>query len=251
MPQNQRTTLPLWTGFLLALPLAAWSAVSTASCTAQSGPRVPWVVELYTSEGCSSCPPADRWLSTLKPQPELVALAFHVDYWDRLGWKDRFSSAAYSQRQSQLMRTSGARYAYTPQVVVDGRDQPRWPALTWTAPRTLSAVQITLKRDGETYVAELRPLPGAPPRIAGFWALTEDGHASAVKSGENRGVTLAHDFVVREYEPIARWDARDAAPRRLQFNPSQLASAAYPRRTNLVLVDADSGRVLQALALGC
>ena len=251
MPQSHRTTLPLWTGILLALPLAAWSADPTASCTAQSGAHVPWVVELYTSEGCSSCPPADRWLSALKPQPELVALAFHVDYWDRLGWKDRFSSAAYSQRQAQLLRTSGARYAYTPQVVVDGRDQPRWPGLTWTTPRALSAVQATLKREGESYVAELRPLPGAPLRIAGFWALTEDGHASAVKSGENRGATLTHDFVVREYEPIATWDARDAVPRRLQFKPSQPASAAYPRRTNLVLVDADSGRVLQALALGC
>lgn len=251
MRRNHLTTLILRTGILLALPLTAWSADPAARCMAQSGARVPWVVELYTSEGCSSCPPADRWLSALKPQPELVALAFHVDYWDRLGWKDRFSSAAYSQRQAQLLRTSGARYAYTPQVVVDGRDQPRWPALTWSAPRAPSAVQLTLTRDGEAYVAELRPLPGAPPRIAGFWALTEDGHASAVKSGENRGATLTHDFVVREYEPIAAWDARDAMPRRLQFNPSQPASAAYPRRTNLVLVDADSGRVLQALALGC
>ena len=109
------------------------------------------MVELYTSEGCSSCPPADRWLSGLKGKPAVVALSFHVDYWDRLGWKDRFSSAAYSQRQSQLQRTSGARYVYTPQVVVAGRDQPRWSGQAWTAQPTLASVQVKLQREGDLY----------------------------------------------------------------------------------------------------
>jgi hypothetical protein len=238
------------TAWILALwPLA--TLAQAAACEARASGPPPAVVELYTSEGCSSCPPADRWLSGLKGRPEVVALAFHVDYWDRLGWKDRFSSAAYALRQSQLLRTSGARYLYTPQVVVDGRDQPRWPGLSLASPRAPAVVQATLQRDGEAYRAELRAGPGAPPRIAGFWALSEDGHASKVKSGENRGATLSHDFVVREYEPIAAWDSRDAAPRRLNFSPSVPADAVYPRRVNLVLVDADSGRVLQALALGC
>ena len=69
------------------------------------------VVELYTSEGCNSCPPADRWLSTLKADPAVVALAFHVDYWDRLGWKDRFASAAFTQRQAAQQATNGARFS--------------------------------------------------------------------------------------------------------------------------------------------
>ena len=74
------------------------------------------MVELYTSEGCSSCPPADRWLSALKDGPPVVALAFHVDYWDRLGWKDRNASPAYTRRQAAQQRFNGARFSYTPQV---------------------------------------------------------------------------------------------------------------------------------------
>jgi hypothetical protein len=213
---------------------------------------VPTVVELYTSEGCSSCPPADRWLSTLKGRSDVLALSFHVDYWDRLGWKDRFASPAHTQRQAQLLRTSGARYAYTPQVVVNGRDQPRWSKLPLTPAPAPATVQAALRRDGAGYRADLRALPGAPAHIAGFWALTEDGHASAVKSGENRGARLAHDFVVREYQPIATLDASGGgASFRLQFSPTQPADAAHPRRVTLVLVDADSGGVLQALALDC
>jgi hypothetical protein len=190
-------------------------------------------------------------LSGLKGKPEMIALAFHVDYWDRLGWKDRFSSAAHSQRQSQLLRTSGARYPYTPQVIVAGRDQPRWSSLTWTSQPTLARVQVKLQRDGDTYRAELQPLPAAPTRIAGFWALTEDGHASAVKSGENSGAMLAHDFVVREYEPIAAWDAQSQPVRMLQFSPTRPPDPQHPRHVNLVLVDAENGRPLQALKLGC
>jgi hypothetical protein len=250
---SYRTSLLLWTGMALALPIGSWAGEAASRCAAQSAARVPLVVELYTSEGCSSCPPADRWLSGLKGRSEVVALSFHVDYWDRLGWKDRFSSATYSQRQTQLLRTSGARFLYTPQVVVDGHDQPRWSGMPLPALRPLASVQATLAREGDNYRAELRLLPGAPPRIAGFWAVTEDGHASAVKSGENRGATLGHDFVVREYEAIVAWDARDTTPSRLrlQFSPSQPIDPSHPRRLNLVLVDADSGRVLQAMALDC
>lgn len=192
-------------------------------------------------------------MSGLQGRHDLVALSLHVDYWDRLGWKDRFSSPAHSQRQMQLLRGNGARYAYTPQVLVDGLDQPRWSGLRLPllAQRPMASVQAILQRDGTAYTAELRPLPGAPAQLAGFWALTEDGHASTVKSGENRGATLAHDFVVREYVPIAAWDARDGVVTRLRFSPATPAHAAHPRQVNLVLVDACSGRPLQALKLGC
>ena len=102
----------------------------TAACSARSGPQTTALVELYTSEGCDSCPPADRWLSTsFRPGAAAagaVALAFHVDYWDRLGWNDRFASAAYTERQYDVTRTGNARFAYTPQVVLQGRDFPDW-----------------------------------------------------------------------------------------------------------------------------
>src|SRR5215470_5795425 len=84
----------------LAAALAAHAA-SAQTCNAESGAQVPVVVELYTSEGCDSCPPADRWLSTLKDKPGVLAAAFHVDYWDRLGWSDRFADARYSERQAR------------------------------------------------------------------------------------------------------------------------------------------------------
>jgi hypothetical protein len=251
MIKSPRFVLALWGALAAALPNPAWAADGVASCAKQSGEQVPWVVELYTSEGCSSCPPADRWLSGLKVKPDVVALSFHVDYWDRLGWKDRFSSAAYSQRQSQLLRTSGARYLYTPQVVVAGRDQPRWSGLAWGARSRPASVQVNLRRQGDLYRAELWPLPGAPTRVTGFWALTEDGHASAVKSGENSGAMLAHDFVVREYEPIAAWDAQSQPVLVLQFSPTRPPDPQHPRHVNLVLVDAENGRPLQALKLGC
>lgn len=235
-----------------ALPLAALAADGSAHCSAQSGPRSARVVELYTSEGCSSCPPADRWLSTLKGEPGVVALAFHVSYWDRLGWKDRFASPLYTQRQAEQQRSNGARYSYTPQVVVDGRDEPRWyarPAPTAHARR--APVQLSLQRDGTRYRAQVLSEAGAPSRLAAYWAVTENGHRTAVRSGENEGATLHHDFVVREYLPVAAWQATPGQPTTLSFVPTTAAEPGHPRELNLVLVDADSGRPLQALKLGC
>src|SRR5436190_20679539 len=110
------------------------SARAVDACSAASTRQVPPVVELYTSEGCNSCPPADRWLSALKADPSVVALAFHVDYWDRLGWKDRFASAAFTARQASQQASNGARFSYTPQVVVDGRDRTDWSRATVPAP---------------------------------------------------------------------------------------------------------------------
>jgi hypothetical protein len=148
---------------LLAAP-AALAADAAGSCQRESALRVPLLVELYTSEGCSSCPPADRWLSGLKGRTDVVALSFHVDYWDRLGWRDRFAHPAHTQRQAELMRSSGARYVYTPQVVVEGRDLPGWRDLRLSAAdaRPKAVVRATLRRDSERYVADLQPLPGAP-----------------------------------------------------------------------------------------
>ncbi len=239
---------------LLAGSLAAASAAAAPTCSAHSAALAVPVVELYTSEGCSSCPPADRWLSRLKAEPSVVALAFHVDYWDRLGWADRFASPAYTQRQSQQQRSSGARFSYTPQVIFDGADRPDWPALGVAAARNRPAapVEVQLVRDGDRFTATVVPAAGAPARLAAYWAVTEQGHVSAVKAGENHGATLAHDFVVREYKPVAAWVAgAGAAPATLQFDPARPTDPAHARQVNLVVVDADSGRPVQALKLGC
>ena len=110
-----------WTPALLAKP---------ADCVAISPSTRTALVELYTSEGCNSCPPADRWLSRQTEREwdarQVVALAFHVDYWDRLGWKDRFAQPAFSARQRALAAQQGSRTVYTPQVLVSGRSLPQW-----------------------------------------------------------------------------------------------------------------------------
>ncbi len=232
----------------------AAAAQSANTCSARSGSAVTPVVELYTSEGCNSCPPADRWLSRLVAQPDVVALAFHVDYWDRLGWKDRFASAAFTVRQVQQQGVNGARFSYTPQVVVDGVDRPGWPSLpslrTPTQPGA-AAVSMQLDRDAERFTATVTPGPGSPARLAAYWAMTEQNHVSAVKAGENEGVTLKHDFVVREYQPVAAWGAQRDTAHTLSYSPAVAADPAHPRHVNLVVVDAATGRPVQALKLGC
>ena len=246
------TPVPALLLTLLALTAAQVQAAGT--CSARSGPGTTPVVELYTSEGCSSCPPADQWLSRLKADPGVVALAFHVDYWDRLGWKDRFARAAYTQRQAQTQRSSGARFSYTPQVIVDGADRPEWSrtaAPSSVKGRALASVEVSLARDGNHFSASVAAAPGAPERLAAYWAVTEQGHVSTVKAGENDGATLKHDYVVREYKPVAAWRAAPNTSATLEFESALATDTAHARAVNLVIVDADSGRPVQALKLGC
>ena len=226
----------------LALLLACGPA---AACTAETGATAPTVVELYTSEGCSSCPPADRWLSTLKARPDVLAVAFHVNYWDHLGWQDRFATAEGTQRQRALARAAGQRSVYTPQVRLNGVDVRAGAALP--APRT-SPLRLTLARDGDEARVGVAPLAGGGRRLAGWWALLEDGHASRVRAGENAGETLRHDHVVRLYRPVADWNAADGLQARLAL---PAATPGQPRRIVFIVADPVTQRPLQALALGC
>jgi hypothetical protein len=221
------------------------------ACSVASPRAVAPVVELYTSEGCNSCPPADRWLSKLKTDPAVVALAFHVDYWDRLGWKDRFASAAFTQRQASQQTSNGARFSYTPQVVVDGRDRTDWSSVALSSARSEAPVAVTLAHEGDRFVASVVAAANAPKRLAAYWAVTEQGHVTAVKAGENEGATLHHDFVVRDYEPVAAWTVQSGAAQALRFKPATAADAAHPRSVNLVVVDAANGRPVQAVKIGC
>lgn len=235
-----------------ALPLLASAAGPGAVCEAQASAAAPTVVELYTSEGCSSCPPADRWLSTLKPQPGVIALAFHVDYWDRLGWPDRFASPAYTQRQQLWQQRSGARFVYTPQVLRSGADWRGWSS--GLSPRQVvdaaTAPRLSLRRDGDLLTADLGATPGAAAatRYTGFWAVVEDGFESQVKSGENQGSLLRHDHVVRRYAPVAPWPASQA--RSFSFS-APAATAGHPQRVVFVVEAAEHGQPVQALSLSC
>lgn len=159
------------------------------------------LVELYTSEGCSSCPPADRWLSQLRSDSGLwrdfVPIAFHVDYWDYLGWPDRFADARYSARQRSYYKEGAVRTVYTPGMFVAGREWTGWrrsdePDLRGSDTAgvlnaTVSGNQVTVD-----YVSDDA---GSEPLVAHI-ALLGMGLSSDVRRGENRGRKLNHDFVV-------------------------------------------------------
>lgn len=239
--------LTLATTLTLALGLAASPGATAApTCSAESDPQMPAVVELYTSEGCSSCPPADRWLSTLKGRPRVLALAFHVNYWDHLGWSDRFATAEGTARQRALARAAGQPSIFTPQVRVNGHDLRAGVPLPMPKP---SALRVTMESDGsEAQVRVATAATGAPARLAGWWAVVEDGHASRVRAGENVGETLRHDHVVRLYRPVADWDAASGLRARLML---PAVEAGHPRRIVFVVADPLTQQPLQALALPC
>jgi hypothetical protein len=167
------------------------------------------VIELFTSQGCSSCPPADALLTKLSGEPGVIPLSFHVDYWNYIGWTDPFSSAAWSARQRSYARVTGAAQVYTPQAVVNGAAQ-----FVGSNERTARAeirkaldrpadVRVSLQRDGDAIVIDLSPLrqPAAGPLVvllAEFEVKTE----TAVRRGENGGRKLRNDYVVRKLEKI-------------------------------------------------
>jgi len=247
---TQRRTLAIASLALAATLAATAPAQAVPACTAQSGPTVPTVVELYTSEGCSSCPPAERWLSGLKGRDDVVALAFHVDYWDSLGWKDRFAQPQFTQRQNASQRTSGARFAYTPQVILDSRDTPAWSALQPAAlqPRTPATVALALARDADGLALTVTPGAGAPAALSGYVAVVDDGLQTHVGAGENRGATLRQDAVVRELLP---WTLAGHAPATLRFASHSTPEAGAVRRWVAVATDGPFGKPVQALTLAC
>lgn len=228
----------------LVLSTAAAAAPDATSCAVRRSGPAPLVVELYTSEGCSSCPPAEAWLNGLKGRNEVLALAFHVNYWDQLGWPDRFASTEATERQRQLAHGDGRSGVYTPQVRVAGQDWRHWPDLP--LPAKVPGPALALARDGEGFVAEVGPLPGRA--LAGYWVVLEDGHASHVRAGENRGTTLHHDHVVRLYRPLPAWPVGVPFSTRLSVSRGE---AAHPRRTAFVVEDARTRQPLQAAVLGC
>ena len=227
--------------------LACTSAILPAvaqTCSAKSGDKITPVIELYTSEGCSSCPPADKWLSTLKDAfPAPVVQAFHVSYWDYIGWTDRFATPAHTTRQRQVSAWQNSNQIYTPQIVRNGRDLRNWNR--WNGDQELASVAISLKQEaGGVFSA----LVQATPSMAwgAYWTVTEDGHTSKVKAGENSGEFLKHDFVVRQYQSAGYHTGNSKLV--LQAIPKD---AAHPRHINLVIFNPQTGKPLQALSVPC
>lgn len=227
------------------------TALAAGACTAQSTAQVPNVVELYTSEGCSSCPPADRWLSTLKGRADVLALGFHVTYWDQLGWPDRFATAATTQRQHRWREAHAGRYVYTPQIVLDGRDMRDWSSLrsgVLPKPKVNSTATIKLEAQDGVVRASVANAPTDKP-LAGYWVVLEDGIESRVKAGENSGSTLKHDHVVVHYQPVAAWAA--GAPQQTTLTLPASLKPLGARRVAFVLTQGDGLQPLQAAVVSC
>ena len=173
----------------------------------QSGVTQSNLIELYTSEGCSSCPPADRWFSTLKEHPalwqRLVPIAFHVDYWDYIGWKDRFSRAEFTARQRQYANENTLPTIYTPGLISNGRE---WRNFGWTAPTTSGGRNVgpmIVTADADELAISFQSLQTLTvDKLVANIALLGFGLTSDVWAGENAGRELTHDFVVLEYARV-------------------------------------------------
>ena len=192
---------------LLAIAIAGSAGVARAQ------DKAPVVVELFTSEGCSSCPPADALLGELARRPNVVPLAFHVDYWDYIGWKDPYASPAFTQRQHDYATALRLHMVYTPQMVVDGRtdvvgsEQGDVEAAIGKA-GAQPKLAISIEKDGAGYRAVIPASDTAPSDgPATVWlALFDSQRETRVARGENGGRTLKEYNIVREWRQIGTWD---------------------------------------------
>jgi hypothetical protein len=200
----------------------------------------PILVELYTSEGCSSCPPADALLAELATREDLLALSFHVDYWDRLGWKDPFSSAAATERQNRYAGILGLATIYTPQIVVDGHwqavgsDRDAVERALAAARHVSEAVPMSVAlAHGQANVA-LGTGPAGVPAVV-FLVGFDRRHVDRVGGGENDRRTLTHIDVVRGFAPIGRFSGA-----------AGMITAPVPWRADrlVAILQADDGRIL-------
>jgi hypothetical protein len=249
------------TFFFAAMALFLGTA-QAAQCSAISADKTVALVELYTSEGCDSCPPADRWLSSLGPRgfapDRVVPIALHVDYWDYIGWKDPYARATHSARQRKMAKLARAAMVYTPQVLLQGQDFRRWSDGAFEqavskinaqpAKARISLTLNTLRKDAFEVEAAAELLGASPgPEIALFLGAYENKLLTEVKAGENRGKTLPHDYVVLQWAGPMEFKGARLAERHLLPLPPK----AVPGHSGVVafVQNRATSEVLQALML--
>ena len=197
--------------FFIAAFAAALSVASPLA--AQDNPVV---VELYTSQGCSSCPPADAILHQLADREDVIALALHVDYWDYIGWEDPYGNPAHAERQRAYARVGQRRTIYTPEMVVQGETD-----IVGAKPMKLSEaiskhakmapkVDLDLTRDGDKLVIAAKALAQLTGPMTVHMLRYAPEHTTKIKRGENRGKTLSYANVVEDWQVLGDWDG--AAP---------------------------------------
>ncbi len=207
----------------------------------------PIVVELYTSQGCSSCPPADLVLEQLVQHDYVIALALHVDYWDYLGWKDEFADPAFSARQRRYARAWNERSVYTPQMVVHGEqymvgsrgDEVQRQIMQHENDVVTVSLDVQM-HDGSATVSVApkgRNVAASAVYLVGY----SNGQDVAIERGELRGRTLHYVNVVQSWQTVANWDGAAA----ISFQTQHLGDLNYV----VIIQEAGQGRILAAARL--
>lgn len=200
---------------LLAASFGVCAALGGAALADGMTSRTGVVVELYTSQGCSSCPPADDYFAVLAQMPGVIPLALHVDYWDYIGWEDQFASSSFTERQKAYARAAGSRMIYTPQMIVGGTDQ-----VEGTRPEEVAKiihrqmevpqpVALKLDRAGDSVdigARALEPLDG-PVRVQLVRYRPEQ--TVEIERGENAGRTVTYRNIVTSWEPLGDWSGEE------------------------------------------
>lgn len=209
-----RPYLP-WGASAIAAGIVIAAALPIPAEPTERPAQASTVLELFTSQGCSSCPPADALLAKLKTQPGVVTLSYSVDYWNYLGWRDTLSSPANSERQRDYARVRGDGKVYTPQMVIDGlihvngaNEAAIEMAMRKAGEKLGKAkVDIAMRAETDTLVVDIGAAPeGSDKRAATVWlALAKDKETVAITRGENRGKKITYHHPVRELSPVGMW----------------------------------------------
>ncbi|MDH5425772.1 MAG: DUF1223 domain-containing protein [Gammaproteobacteria bacterium] len=221
----------------------------------ETGPYQTHLLELYTSEGCSSCPPAEAWLASLKPaeleQSAIIPLVFHVTYWDYIGWKDQFAQKQFDLRQRQLVTAEGGSTVYTPQFFINSSTERniafavRRLVMTEKKPASIKITAAVTETE-KTHRLELtlRPLSPQPDGIGRIYiAAYENGISSAIQAGENKGRVSLHEYLVRQLQSAL-----------VALNETNQLSFEIHKSTNhwsgMVVFVESGGQVIEALKIG-
>ena len=238
--------------FAQLIPYSAWAG---EMCSKSSPTHSAALLELYSSEGCSSCPPADKLLSQLATGSDanlLVPLALHVDYWDYLGWQDRFASSQFTARQRTLSAATHSNTIYTPEFFLNGQEfrgsmSELRDAVAWINQQPAKA---SIKLNQEPILADKLPLTVTTSSSqAGtvYVALTEQGLVSKVKAGENGGATLHHDAVARDWLTAFSFPANKSMTSKVTLTIP--TDAVVANLTVVGFIQDQSGTVLQSIRL--
>jgi len=240
---------------LVTLSLVAISALTSLAIPATAGGALR-VIELFTSQGCSSCPPADRLLGELADRRDIIALSYNVDYWDYLGWSDTLAKPAFSERQRAYAQERGDGQVYTPQMVIDGRthivgsDRYRLAKVLKAKAAGLppSAPDIEIAKDGGVTNVTIRPAEGRALNTgkAMIWAATVDSSVTVkIRRGENYGRTITYRNVVRDLIPLGVWKGGEKI---LQLETSMVMKKGI-EACAILIQDGDTGPILAGVWL--